>query len=185
MKKTEENEIANVCGDVLQLINNMTTKIEVDQNIKNSYYVFLNDTIYLSTRQTSINRKKTRLVLICHECIHSVQSKILQWVNFILANLELILFFLAIVLKYIFKQEFIVPIYVAIAVSSIIVRGALEVDATFKSIGLTKKYLRAKNEDERENIDIHKVKKEMILTFPLFVIALFWFKVLRLFILLI
>jgi len=185
MEETNENEVKDICKNILQLVKNKDTKIKVEETNKNSYYVFLNDTIYLSTRQTSNNRKDTRLVLMCHECIHSLQSKLLQWMNFILANLELAFFVAALVLKYIFKQEFIVPIYFAIAIFSIIIRGILEADASIRSISLAQQYLESGDKVEGIEIDIDKIKKKMLLTFPLFVISLFGAVILRLIIILI
>lgn len=184
MGETNENEVKDICKNILQLIKNEDTKIEVEENNRNSYYVFLNDTIYLSTRQTSDDRKDTRLVLMCHECIHSLQSKLLQWMNFLLANLELVFFVLALVLKYIFKQEFIVPIYFSIAVFSIIIRGILEADASIRSVSLAQQYLEKKAKEEAQT-DINKIKKKMLLTFPLFAISLFGAVLLRLMIILI
>ncbi len=186
MENTNENNmyVINICKNILKLVNNTTTKIKIEENDKNSYYVFLNDTIYLSNRQTSKDRKDSRLVLICHECIHSVQSKVLQWINFILANLELVLFVIAIILKYIFKQEGIVISYIVINILSIIVRTILEADASLRSIQIVKKHLDSaknnENEKEKEQIDIKKIKRKMLLTLPAFVFFLFGFKVMRL-----
>lgn len=176
MEKTNDNEVKDIFERVLELVDNKTTKMKIEKNIKNSYYVFLNDIIYLSTRHVDSNKKDTRLVLICHECIHSVQSKLLHWVNFILANLELFLFLVVVILKYIFKQESIVLIYSVISILSIIVRGVLEIDASIKSINLTRNYLEKYKNDE---CNLSKIKKQMILTFPIFLVSLFCFKIIR------
>lgn len=180
MEKTNDNEVKDICEDILQLVENKTTKVKIDESIKNSYYVFLNDTIYLSTRQTSEDKKETRLVLICHECVHSVQSKPLHLTNFLIANLEMILFVIAIILKYIYKQESIVPIYGVIAVVSIVIRGILELDAILKSIKLAERYLKESAKEKTIELDLVKIRTQMLVASPLFAISLFGFKLLRL-----
>jgi hypothetical protein len=93
--KLDNNEI--VCKEMLGLLKNKTTAVKIDEDIKNSYYVFLNDTIYLTNREK--NRiGPLRICNVAHECIHSNQNKILQWMNFVLSNIELIFFAVNIIL---------------------------------------------------------------------------------------
>ncbi|MEG1141203.1 MAG: hypothetical protein RSE41_01890, partial [Clostridia bacterium] len=66
-----------ITKDILNLLDNKKTNVVIDEDIKNSYYVFFKDIIYLSNN----NNTYKRVCLIAHECIHSIQNKILQKVN--------------------------------------------------------------------------------------------------------
>ena len=48
LKKTQEG----ICRDILKIVNNPNVNVEVDENSKNSLYVFFNNTMYISTHCT-------------------------------------------------------------------------------------------------------------------------------------
>lgn len=168
--KFEDN--CTICKQILNILNNKTTKVKLDNDINNSYYVFINDTIYLCEKKIN-NSKIQRVIVIAHECIHSVQSKILQLCNFILSNIELLTFAFAI-LSIICNLyiDMIKNIYLIISIFSIIPRLILEIDASLKSINLSKKYLIEKLNDEEEKIIIHKYRVQTYCFLPIFVLAL-------------
>ncbi|MDD2627396.1 MAG: hypothetical protein PHR25_00655 [Clostridia bacterium] len=171
-----------ICKDMLKVLENNTTKVKLNKNQNANLYVFLNDTIHLSEKQ---GNKKTRVedewLVIAHECIHSIQSKTLQWLNFILSNLEIIIFVIAIILKLFFKENNILTtIYVLVLMCSITLRLYLELNAIIKSFKLTNIYLLGKKTKE-ERIKIFRYyKNKIVITVPLFVIGLFGIKILRL-----
>ena len=138
VKKLPDN--TTITKDILQKLDNKTTKMVSDDDIKGNYYVFLNDTIYLSNKNTN---KYNRLTVICHECVHSIQNKALQLINFIFSNIEIIAFVILLFLKIFnaFDGKF---VYVAIVAISLIPRFILEIDASLSSIKLTKEYVNKK-----------------------------------------
>ncbi len=128
--------------DVLNYLENNTTKIVFDDDIKGNYYVFLNDTIYITKNISEFSR----LTVICHECIHSIQSKILHGINFILSNIEIIIFISCLLLKLFNIFENIVNVvYPVVCFICIIPRIILENDAIDRSFNLTDIFLKKYN----------------------------------------
>lgn len=140
--KLPDNE--TIAKEILAENNNTKTKIVLDEEIKNSYYIFLNDTIYLSNKNKASTRY-SRLCLIAHECKHSLQSKVLQVINFSISNIELIFFVLFAILGLLnFKNSFIPNIYYITVILSIIPRLILEFDAVYSSVKISEKYVEQK-----------------------------------------
>ncbi|MBR5227411.1 MAG: hypothetical protein IKV94_02095 [Clostridia bacterium] len=152
------------------------TKIIVSDEIKGNYYFYLNNTIYLSKAQ---NCESKEAVVICHECIHAMQSKILHVLNLIFSNIELILFF-AIVLMKIFKYENIVLIgaYLVIAFLAISIRSALEIPAMIYSFDFAKKYVPQLSDE------LEKAKKSIKYMLPLGILKFAGLKLIRVLIIL-
>ncbi len=176
ISRLPNNEL--VTKEILESLDNKTTKLVEDKDIKNNYYVYLNDTIYLSS-----NKKNTyaRICVIAHECIHSIQSKIVQKLNFISSNIEIITFVIFSVLG-LFMQESKMPLYIysLIVALSLIFRLILEIDAVKKSVNVSDKYLNGKiiGKDKSFIIDIYKFQTKILM--PLFLINLIFPKLLRL-----
>lgn len=170
-----ENEF--VAKEILEMLNNNKTKIEIDSDTKSNLYIFLNDTIYISK-----NKKDdfNRICVIAHECIHSIQSKSAQILNFVLSNIELILFIVLIAL-FCFKLKFmpLLILYVLTNIFSIGIRLYLELSAVFGSIKLSDKYFKNYLEDKIRDyiVNIYKSQIKTLLVF--FIIKLFLFKVVR------
>lgn len=169
-----------IAKDLLKKLNNKKTKSVFDKDIKGNYYVYLNNTIYLSDRQNEKNNYE-RLCVIAHECIHSIQPKILQKLNFILSNLEVVIFVVYIVLFFLkVNMEKFYLIYLIIAFSSLVIRLVLELWAINRAPKLSKEYL------EEKNIDVTNIKKvenvynfSTILLTPFALIQMFFWKILR------
>lgn len=187
-KNSNENNKANkivdklpenkqVTFDILEYLGNTSTKLIEDKDIKNNYYVFLNDTIYLNT----INKNKYfRICVIAHECIHSIQSKILQKINFISSNLEILLFSILVFMYILNLKLFIIAlIYTLVVILNILVRFMLEIDAVKRSTIISDKYLNNKLSIEEKNYIVEIYKFQIKLLFPIFLINLFVFKILR------
>lgn len=166
-----------VAKEILEMLNNNKTKIEIDSDTKSNLYIFLNDTIYISK-----NKKDdfNRICVIAHECIHSIQSKSAQILNFVLSNIELILFIVLIAL-FCFKSKFmpLLILYVLTNIFSIGIRLYLELSAVFGSIKLSDKYFKNYLEDNIRDyiVNIYKSQIKTLLVF--FIIKLFLFKVVR------
>lgn len=166
--------------DILNELNNSKTKCIIDKDIKASYYVYLNDTMYLCDKQ---NEKKNyeRLCVISHEAVHSVQPKFLQNINFIFTNLEIIAFVVFIIL-YFFKLErlYIYLGYLGVSIISMIPRLILEFDAMIKAPKLAKQYLekqKLKSEDINKIYDYYKFSTMVLM--PVAVIGFFTYKIIR------
>lgn len=170
---------------ILSMLNNEHTKLVLDEDIKNSYYVYLNDTIYLSNRE-KVQNNSSRVVLTAHEVRHSIQSKVLQVMNFAFSNIELIAFIINVILFFFKKFSMInILVYLGIVIISIIPRMILEFDAVINSIRITKNYLKGKIIKEKldEIISIYKFKINVLM--PVFIFNLIFGKIIRLILLLI
>lgn len=176
-EKLPENDI--ICQEILYKYNNKNTKIVKDDNIKGSYYVYLNDTIYLANNE-KIKNAIYRVVLIAHECRHSLQSKGLQKLNFIFSNVELVLFVLFFILG-IFKliNKYIVLLYLLILILAILFRLILEFDAVRNSFKISKEYIERKTTKEDANVieKLYSLKAKLI--FPVMIVQLFLGKLIR------
>ena len=172
LSKIPDND--KIALEVLHDLKNYKTKIVVDEEIKGNYYIFLNDSIYISSKLNKDDSYK-RLTVICHEVIHSIQSKVLQWINFILSNLEFILFFLILILCKTFKLNYnIKNIYYIIVVLSIFIRAALETHACVGSISLSEKYIAKYISLEASKFAKKILKVQIICGLPIMLISLFF-----------
>lgn len=172
-----------IAKEILKDLGNNTTKVVLDEDIKNSYYVYLQDTIYISNKEK--NKGVHRCCLVAHECIHSMQSKLIQKINFILSNLELLFFIVALIFAFTAKLPVIAYVYLTICFISLTPRIYLELNAIFNSVKLSKKYLSKKleNQDCEKIIDIYKSQINLLLPFSFF--SLFFGKIIRVLIILI
>ena len=172
------NEV--IASQVLKKLDNDKTKLKTDNDIKGNYYVFLNDTIYLSNKNKS-GKEYSRITVICHECIHSIQSKKLQMLNFVLSNLEIVVFVICLILNLILKnQNYTQIIYTVIVVLSIIPRFILEIHASLGSISLTKKYIEEENRNKDEaEFAYNVVKFQVIALLPFMLLNLCLWKIVR------
>lgn len=195
--KTKEDNLAQeyskelpdnqtVCKDILKLLKNDTTKVIFDKDIDDSYYVFLNNSIYIADN-TKNNNLYTRVVLIAHECIHSMQSKILQIFNFLSSNIEVIMFLIILFLKIFLKtvNNVLIYSYVSVCLISLILRLILEVCAVVNSLKLGREYLYKKmSNKDHANLIINTSGKYLKKYSLLFIISLCFGRFVRLFILL-
>lgn len=194
--KTKEDNLAQeyskelpdnqtVCKDILKLLKNDTTKVIFDKDIDDSYYVFLNNSIYIADN-TKNNNLYTRIVLIAHECIHSMQSKILQIFNFLSSNIEVIMFLIILFLKIFLKtvNNVLIYSYVSVCLISLIFRLILEVCAVVNSLKLGREYLYKKmSNKDHANLIINTSGKYLKKYSLLFIISLCFGRFVRLFIL--
>lgn len=177
VNKLPENEV--VAQEILDMLGNKTTKIEKEPSIHDSFYVDLKDTIYLADNERN-NKGVSRICLIAHECKHSVQSKILQKLNFILSNLELIAFVVFVVLMFIYNSKILLLSYLFYSFISFIPRLILETNAVFSSTKIVKEYLETKvSKEEAENLASAYKKSTRGFMFALFILNLLFGKIIR------
>ena len=121
------------------------------------------------------------MCVIAHECIHSIQPKILQNLNFILSNLEIVIFVVYLLLFFLkVNIQKIYLVYLIIAIFPLVIRTILELWAISRAPKLSKEYLEEKNVDE---INVKKVENvynfsTKLLT-PFALIQMFFWKILR------
>lgn len=129
-----------ICKKIVRLIGNQTVKIEEDKDSKTSMYLVLTNRISIA----NLKDNYTRIQTIAHECIHSMQDRKMLLANFIISNLALIYWFIAIVLticgvyKDILLQGFIL---MTISGVQFALRSYLETDAMIKARYLAKTYM--------------------------------------------
>ena len=172
------------CKDILKYLNNRDTKIIEKEDFKGSYYSYINDTIYLSGENKTTKSKEEEIIVLCHECIHSIQNKTLQAVNFYSSNIEIILSILVILLLAIkanFVKSLVIP-YFLIMLLNITVRFLLEKDAVKRSFELAKDIIK---DDKYDISKIDSMKYEVKTKQMVFYISLFWKKLLKTIIILI
>lgn len=178
VEKLPENSV--IAKDILNIVSNNTTKVVFDKNIKNSYYIYFKDTIYISSKEN--NNNFHRCLLIAHECRHSVQSKLMQRINFILSNLELVFFILAFIILMCFKVYYIKYVYLVVCILSMIPRLYLELDAIFSSLKISNSYV-SKKLDKKETEKLNDIYTSQIkILLPISIITLFIDKIIRIFV---
>ncbi len=140
-----------VCNSILKKLNNNSTKIIEMSAIKGNYYSFINDTIYISNVSKNAS-DENRVIVIAHECIHSIQNKVVQLANTVISNLYLMLLLVTIILLF-FKIDIIFILF-PVMLLNIVVREYLELNAVTKSkdvfLDYIKEYL---SEEEIFNLD--------------------------------
>ena len=186
MKDILQNNPEKICKEILTMLGNENVNVQLDNNNKSSMYVFLNNTMYISNKtdnKKSIDEQnKSKIIVIAHECAHSIQAKYLQILNFLLANLEIILFAIVLVSSiFLKKSSILLNGYIIVSFLSIIIRWYLEMNATINSVKITARYM-IKNNVQKESVKdlIGFYKGKLLKTLPIFLLWLFLFKVLRL-----
>lgn len=154
--------------EILKFLKNEHTKVLESKEFKGNYYNYITDTIYLadkfedkkSEKREDIDKSTGRLVMLCHECIHSIQNKYMHIMNIVLSNLSIILIIIAIILKFCDNIN-IVFNYISgcVVLASIVIRLFLENSAIVGSIELLKKVI---NEKIITNISTEEIKNAEI-----------------------
>ena len=187
-KKEVEDLIKNLpsnkeIADEILSMQNSTSKVELKEDIKNSYYIFLNDTIYLSDSEKA-KVTYARVVLISHEIRHSLQSKKMQVSNFLLANIEIVYFIVMVVLSVLNIHSSIAMYgYIVVFIFAILIRCILEADAIYNSVKISRSYLNSKmgRKDTDKVISVYKFYISLLA--PLMFVSLFAWKFIRIVIL--
>jgi Zn-dependent membrane protease YugP len=130
----------SVCMEMQKLIGK-ECKIEIDNKTKSSAYIFFLNKIILSDKEHSKN-SFSRIILIAHECIHSIQNHITHILNFLFCNVMILydLYTLALILQGI-CPEIHIAIVILFTFMHLYYRIILETDAVYRSMILADKYL--------------------------------------------
>ena len=138
----------DVAKQILNYLGNSHTKVERKQGFMGNYYSPLIDTIYIAedfennklpSGAEKINKKAAELIVMCHECIHSVQSKLLHVLNTICANISLVLFLVYVAMTIFWISILWVKIATIVSLAvSMVIRLILEIGATNRSTKLVK-----------------------------------------------
>lgn len=169
----------NICKDILKLLGNNNTKVIKVADIKGSYYAYINNTIYLSQKSLDKEIEKS-LVVLCHECIHSIQNKHLHKLNFIFSNIEILFSIILFIIIYL-KSSFLlisIIVYLLTLFLSISTRIILEKDAVKRSFELSKECLN-NNIFECNGSRIEKLKERASRVIIIMYLSLFWKKIVK------
>ena len=152
--------------EILGFLNNQNTKVQLKKDFNGNYYSHITDTIYISDafsdkkmpkHAQNINKKAAELIVLCHECIHSVQNKKLHILNTILSNLSIILTIICLVIGVLGKSVFWLEIVtVCVIIVGIIVRVILENGAINGSITLSKELVEKNKVNDITILDIEQ-----------------------------
>ena len=175
VEKLGDNEtITNI---VLQHVNNYTTKVEKnkDKNQKISFYNVNNDKIVI--KDTTDLKDCSRLIQICHECVHSIQDKRILKLHFIFSNIN-ILYFLGTFLYFFYdKRESIrltlLLIQIFIFIVTFVLKVITESDATYRATIVASDVLKDKLDKDVLNSFIKKVENEIYSIAPIMYFSLY------------
>lgn len=148
-------EDEQICKNILtKLNNNSNVKIKNEPEYTSCLYTVFNNTIIIG----KFKQNYMKLQTIAHECIHSCQSKITLWSNFIFTNIYLIYFVIVLILGFFNKLSYSnIHILILIFLSFIqyILRNTLEIDAMTRAKYVAKEYIEEKNildKEEKEKL---------------------------------
>ena len=158
-----------VTKEILETIGNKHTKLEVKEDFKGNYYSYITDTIYIAKHfneqqkakaTKDINENVAEIIVLSHECVHSMQNKMLHVLNTIFSNLSIV-FTLICVFVGIFSSVSMWLKITSIAVLgiSIVIRLILEMGAIKGSIELANKYINSNETTKSLHEDIVKSKE--------------------------
>lgn len=137
-KDLPSNEM--ICKEIQNIVGSKCD-IKLDDEAKSSAYIFFQNKIILSNTKSN-KEDYSRVLFIAHECVHSVQSKMMHIINFVVANIknlyDVILFFVLILGKGSLEM---ITISFLISFLSFYYRITLETDAVYRSVILARKYL--------------------------------------------
>lgn len=144
-------ENIDICKSILQMLENENVKVIEEKESKTSLYVIVNNSITIANIRSSY----TRIQTIAHECIHSMQSKIMLWFNFIYTNIYMLYFFivsLLTVFKVINTPYIFLTILIIMGMIQYFIRSGLETEAMIKARYIAKDYLEQNDICSSENI---------------------------------
>ena len=134
-----------------------------DKNRKISFYNVNNDKIVI--KDTTDLKDCSRLIQVCHECVHSIQDKNVLKLHFIFSNIN-ILYFLGTFLYFFYdKRESVrlalLLIQIFIFIITFILKIITESDATYRATIIANDFLKDKVEGETLNNFVKKIENEV------------------------
>lgn len=161
IKKIPTNK--QMCREMLEMLENEDVIIEdtQDEKSKKSLYLVMQNKIIIA----NIDNTFTRIQTIAHECIHSIQDKIMLKSNFILSNINMLYFLTISIITIVCNlntniQNLLLAILIALQLILFVIRNSLEVDAMTRAEGIAKEYIK-QNLTEEETTKIIRKYKEL------------------------
>lgn len=151
-----------ICKEILKQLENENVTIEEDNDSKTSLYLVMQNKILIG----KIN-SFARIQTIAHECVHSVQNKVVLKSNYIISNINNIFFIVLIILRLLnivnLKVGYILIIaFIVMQVINYIIRSYLETEAMVKAEYVAKEYIeKSKITNETENKKITNGYREI------------------------
>jgi len=144
-----------MCEDILKkLDNNSNVKIKIDEEYNSCLYTIFNNTITIG----KFKQNYIKIQTIAHECIHSCQSKMTLWANFIFTNIYLIYFWIILILEFSNNLPYAnihITILIFLSLIQYIIRFSLENEAMIKARFIAKEYIEENNildKDEKDKL---------------------------------
>lgn len=138
-------EEEKICKDILNKLNNTSqVKVEKEPEYESCLYTIFNNKITLG----KFKQQYIKIQTIAHECIHSCQSKITLWSNFIFTNIYLIYFYTIVILTIFNKLSYTnihMIILIFLSIIQYIIRYSLEYEAMIKARFIAKEYIEENN----------------------------------------
>jgi len=140
-----------ICKKILKKIGNESVEVEEDIDASNCLYLVASNKIIIGYLRGSF----TRIQTIAHECLHSIQDKVLLMFNFIYSNIYLLTFIafcILALLKVTQYKMFFISIFIIMGFIYYFIRSYLEMDAMTKAKFLAKEYIKEENILNEEEI---------------------------------
>lgn len=146
-------EEEKICKDILNKLNNTSqVKVEKELEYESCLYTIFNNKITLG----KFKQEYIKIQTIAHECIHSCQTKVTLWSNFIFTNIYLIYFYIIAILAIFNKLPYTnihIIILIFLSVIQYIIRYSLEYEAMIKARFIAKEYIEENNILNKEEIE--------------------------------
>lgn len=151
-----------MCREILEMLDNEDVIMEdtQDEKSKTSLYLVMSNKIIIA----NIDNTFTRIQTIAHECIHSIQDKIMLKINFILSNINMLYFLVISILTIVCNlnanvRNLLLAILTALQFVLFVIRNSLELDAMTRAEGVAKEYIEQNLTKEDTNTIIKKYKE--------------------------
>lgn len=145
-----------ICREILKKLNNKSdVKIKYEPEYTSCLYTIFNNTITLG----KFKQEYIKIQTIAHECIHSCQSRITLWSNFIFSNIYLIYFAYILIFGFLNKLTYSnmhLIILIFLSIIQYILRFTLEYETMIKARFISKEYI-------EENKILDKTEEEKLL----------------------
>ena len=141
-----------MCKKILKKIGNESVEVEEDIDASNCLYIVATNKIIIGYLRGSF----TRIQTIAHECLHSIQDKVLLMFNFIYSNIYLLTFIVFCILalfKVIQYKMLFISIFIIMGFIFYFIRSYLEIDAMTKARFLAKEYIEEENILNKEEFE--------------------------------
>lgn len=146
-------ENQNICQTILKKLKNDNVLIEEDKEANTTMYLAIPNKIKIANLKGSF----TRIQTIAHECLHSIQSRRLLWLNFVVSNIYLLFFIVLLILSFFPQVQgklILLSIFSLLGLSYYMLRAYLENDAMIKAPYLAKEYMKEQGCASSEEINL-------------------------------